>query len=97
MPLVARTRGADRPVGGRGTLMGRCLAVGLPVGSACSGRGACARCVVTVLAGAECLSPVQAQEARTLERQGAEAGQRLSCQCRVVDPAATVLITTGYW
>lgn len=97
MPLVARTRRADLAVGGRGTLMRRCLAAGLPVASACSGRGACARCMVTVLTGGERLSRPGAHEARVLARHDAAAGQRLSCQCRVSDASGPVVITTGYW
>jgi ferredoxin len=97
MPLVARTRRFDRVVGGRGTLMDRCLAAGLPVASACSGRGACARCLVTVLEGAGHLSPVRLREARTLARTLAAPDQRLSCQCRALDPVGAILVTTGYW
>jgi len=97
MALVARTRPADLAVGGLGTLMSRCLAQGLPVASACSGRGACARCLVTVLEGASHLTPIRPHESRTLARQGAGPGQRLSCQCGVADPGAAILITTGYW
>ncbi|WP_257304270.1 (2Fe-2S)-binding protein [Geothrix campi] len=94
---MARTRRADLVIGGKGTLMSRCLAEGLPVASACLGRGACARCVVTVLEGASHLTPLRPRESRTLSRNGAEPGQRLSCQCRLAEPYATVLITTGYW
>lgn len=97
MALVARTHRADLTIGGRGSLMARCVAEGLPVASACSGRGACARCMVTVLEGASNLSPILAHEARTLARHGAGPNLRLSCQCRVMDPAIPVLITTGYW
>jgi len=94
---MARTHRADLVIGGKGSLMARCVAAGLPVASACSGRGACARCMVTVLEGASSLSPILAHEARTLARHGAGADLRLSCQCRVTDPTAAVLITTGYW
>lgn len=97
MALVAHTRLADLAIGGWGTLMNRCLAAGLPVASACSGRGACARCMVTVLAGAAHLTPPHSHESRVLERNEAGPDQRLSCQCRVADPTADVLITTGYW
>ncbi|WP_306592016.1 2Fe-2S iron-sulfur cluster-binding protein [Geothrix sp. 21YS21S-4] len=94
---MARTRRADRVVGGRGTLMARCLAASLPVASACSGRGACARCMVTVLEGATCLSAPRLRERRALARNLAEPDQRLSCQCRVADPGGSILVTTGYW
>ena len=97
MALVARTCRADLAIGGKGTLMDRCLGAGLPVASACSGRGVCARCLVTVLEGASQLTPIRPRESRTLARQGAASGQRLSCQCRVADPGAAILITTGYW
>ena len=101
MALVARTRRAnlttDLIIGGRGTLMGRFLTAGLPVASACSGRGACARCVVTILAGAAHLTPPRPHESQTLARNEAGPDQRLSCQCQVTDPAADILATTGYW
>ena len=97
MPLLARTRRRDRALGTRGTLMAVCQAAGLPVASACSGRGACARCLVTVLSGAEALSRPGVRERRLLARLGIDPAQRLSCQCRVADPSVDVVITTGYW
>jgi len=98
MPLVARTRPRDVVIlGGRGTLMARCLAAGLPVASACSGRGACGKCVMTILEGAERLEPASSHERAVLARNGAAAGQRLGCQCRLRGPAPDLLITTGYW
>jgi ferredoxin len=97
MPVLARTRNRDRALGSRGTLMALCQAGGLPVASACSGRGACARCLVTVLTGAGALSRPAPRERRLLARIGAAADQRISCQCRLDDPSADVVITTGYW
>lgn len=97
MPLVVRTRPTDHQVGGLGTLMARCLAKGLPLASACSGQGACARCVVTVLAGAEALSPPLEREQQVLARVQAAHDQRLGCQCHIQNAAAQVIITTGYW
>ncbi len=96
MALVAQTRRKDHFLDGRGTLMAQCLAVGLPVASACSGRGACGKCVITVLQGAESLRSPDSREAEVLVRNGAGPNQRLSCQC---EPAAAsdLLITTGYW
>jgi len=77
--------------------MARCLAAGLPVASACSGRGACGRCVVTVLRGSELLAPADAHEAEVLARNATEPGQRLSCQLRMPAGEADLLFTTGYW
>lgn len=97
MALVARTRQRDVLIGGRGTLMARCLAAGLPVASACSGRGACGRCVMTLLQGAENLRPASARESAVLARIGAEPDQRLGCQCGMPTGRAELVITTGYW
>jgi adenylate cyclase len=77
--------------------MARCLAVGLPVASACSGRGACGKCVLRILEGAEALSPVDLHELRVLDRNGAAADERLGCQARVEDALTRVVVTTGYW
>jgi 2Fe-2S ferredoxin len=97
MVVVARTRKRDHVLDGRGTLMSRCLAAGLPVASACSGRGACGKCLVTVLRGAEGLTPPSVRETTTLTRNEATPGQRLSCQCRVPAGTMDLLVTTGYW
>lgn len=97
MTLVARTRGRNRTLGTRGTLMALCQAAGLPVASACSGRGACGRCLMTVISGAEALRPPGSRELRVLARLAARPDERLGCQCRLADPSAEVAITTGYW
>ena len=97
MPLVARTRNRDRSLGVRGTLMALCQAGGLPVASACSGRGACGRCLMTVLVGGEDLALPGPRERRLLARLGAGPDQRIGCRCRIADPSADVAITTGYW
>jgi len=97
MAVVARTRTQDYLLYGRGTLMSRCLAVGLPVASACSGRGACGRCVVTLLQGSYLLDPADAHEAEVLARNAAGPDQRLSCQVRMPAEEANLLFTTGYW
>lgn len=97
MAVTAVSRHRPRPLGQKGTLMARCLAVGLPVASSCSGRGSCAKCLVRVLSGWGALEPMDAHEARVLARNGAAADERLSCQARVADAAADISITTGYW
>ena len=97
MVVVARTRRRDHLLSGRGTLMARCLAAGLPVASACSGRGACGRCVVTLLRGSDLFAPPDVHEAEVLAKNGAGPDQRLSCQLRMPGPEADLLLTTGYW
>lgn len=97
MTVLAKTRLRDRVLSGHGTLMGQCLEAGLPVASSCSGRGACARCAVSVLAGMEALSRPGTHELLVLARNGYSEDVRLSCQCRVQKRAEQVLITTGYW
>lgn len=97
MAVVARTRRRDHLLSGRGTLMARCLAAGLPVASACSGRGACGRCVITLLTGSDLFGPPDAHEADVLARNDAGPDQRLSCQLRMPAREADLLITTSYW
>ena len=96
MALVARAHRRYHILGGDGTLLAQCLEVGLPVASACSGRGACGKCVITVLQGAQGLESPTSHEVEVLSKNGAGPNQRLSCQC---EPASAVdlLITTGYW
>jgi len=77
--------------------MARCLAIGLPVASACSGRGACGRCVMTILGGGDGLRAPSARERAVLTRNGAAADQRLGCQCRPPAGLEDLLLTTGYW
>ncbi len=77
--------------------MSRCLAAGLPVASACSGRGACGRCVVTLLQGLDLLEPADAHENEVLAKNAAGPDQRLSCQLRMPPRDADLLFTTGYW
>jgi ferredoxin len=97
VPAVAVTRHRARALGGHGTLMARCLAIGLPVASSCSGRGACGRCAVEILSGAEGLEAADPHEQRVLRLNQLPEGWRLSCQCRVRDAAADLRISTGYW
>lgn len=97
MTIVAKTRLHDRVLSGHGTLMGQCLAAGLPVASTCSGRGACARCAVSVLEGMEAISRPGTHESLVLSRNGLGGNIRLSCQCRVLNRAARIIFTTGYW
>jgi ferredoxin len=96
MAWVARSRRRDHFLDGQGSLMSQCLAVGLPVASACSGRGACGKCMITVLQGAEGLLTPDSHETEVLAKNGAGPDQRLSCQC-LAAKKGDLLITTGYW
>lgn len=95
--LVARTRTCDLEVGGRGTVMARCLEAGLPVASSCSGEGACGRCVLEILEGAESLTRAAQRELRVLRRNGLPEGCRLACRCRVRTEGPRVVVRAGYW
>ncbi len=97
MTILAKTHLHDRVLSGHGTLMRQCLEAGLPVASSCSGRGACAKCAVSVLDGMKALSRPGTHELLVLSRNACPEHVRLSCQCRVMNRAAKVLITTGYW
>lgn len=97
MAVVARTRRRDHILSGPGTLLDQCLGVGLPVASACSGSGACGKCVMSVLRGADSLQPPSPHEAAVLARNGAGANERLGCQCGMPAVGANLLVTTGYW
>ena len=77
--------------------MARCLAVGIPVASSCSGRGSCGQCRVRILSGWEALTPMEAHEREVLVRNGGQTGERLACQARVADASADIVIGTGYW
>lgn len=77
--------------------MARCLAVGIPVASSCSGRGSCGQCRVQVLAGGDALTPMDAHERDVLARNGGRPGERLACQARVAEAAADIVLATGYW
>ncbi len=96
MPVIVQLRRGALALEGNGTLMAICRRAEIPVGSSCSGQGSCGRCLVVVLEGQEALSAPDEHELRVLARIGAQPNQRLSCQCRLVQPA-TVRITTSYW
>jgi ferredoxin len=77
--------------------MARCIEAGLPMASACSGNGACGRCQITILQGAQALEPASPREAAVLAKNGAGTDQRLACQCPMPDANAELLFTTDYW
>jgi adenylate cyclase len=62
----------------------------VPHAQVCSGRARCGTCRVRVDAGAEQLSPPAEMERDALERFGAQAGERLACQARVLGAGIVV-------
>jgi adenylate cyclase len=97
MAVVAQTRQRDQVLEGLGTLLALCEAAGLPLASACSGAGSCGRCLVTILEGAESLSPPEQRELDLLLRLGATPRERAGCQCQAPIGTSTLRFTTGYW
>ncbi|MEO8145167.1 MAG: 2Fe-2S iron-sulfur cluster-binding protein, partial [Betaproteobacteria bacterium] len=62
----------------------------VPHAHVCSGRGRCGTCRVRVEAGADRLSAPEGMERDTLARVGAQAGERLACQARVLGDGVEV-------
>jgi ferredoxin len=67
---------------------------GAPLGNSCGGTGVCARCLVSVVDGAERLSPPTAIELRVGAQRSFAAAERLACQAVVL---GDVTVTAGYW
>jgi len=67
---------------------------GVPVGSACGGRGLCASCKVTVISGEKNLSKPNDRETELAQRNNLQRSERISCQCKVL---GDIEITTSYW
>lgn len=76
------------------TLLEAVQEAGLPIARACGGGGLCARCGVTVLAGAGGLTAEAPDEAEAKERNRVPAALRLACRVRVRGP---VTVTADYW
>lgn len=87
LALTAETR-ADE------TVLDAARRVGAPLGNSCGGVGVCARCRITVVEGADQLSPPTMIEARVSTRRGLAADERLACQAVVLGDC---VVTTGYW
>ncbi|MBW2269919.1 MAG: 2Fe-2S iron-sulfur cluster binding domain-containing protein [Deltaproteobacteria bacterium] len=76
------------------TLIEATRQAGLPMASACGDDGICGRCGVTVLMGADTLSPETGNEAEVKRRNRIAARQRLACRAHT---NGSVEITTSYW
>ena len=76
------------------TLLAAAREAGLPMASACGADGICGRCGVSVLAGAENVSPETGNETEVKRRNRIESSQRLACRAAVGGP---VEISATYW
>lgn len=76
------------------TLLDATLAAGLPIASACGSEGACARCGLEIVAGAENLAPETERERRIKERNRIDPEQRLACRVR---PEGDLTVRASYW
>ena len=76
------------------TLLDVARRAGVPIGNSCGAIGVCARCRITVLSGAENLTPPTAIESQVSQRRKLDPDERLACQAVVTGDCA---ITTTYW
>ncbi|MEZ4332334.1 MAG: 2Fe-2S iron-sulfur cluster-binding protein [Myxococcota bacterium] len=79
---------------GEMTLLDAVVAAGLPIASACGSEGACARCGVEIIAGAEGLDAESERETRIKARNRIDARHRLACRVR---PTADLTVRASYW
>lgn len=79
---------------GAQTLLEATEAVGLPIASACGSEGACARCGLEIVSGAETLEPQSERERRIKERNRIDPGHRLACRVR---PTGDLTVRASYW
>ena len=81
-------------VAGERTLLQATEAAGLPIASACGSEGACARCGLEIVAGADSLEPQSERERRIKERNRIDPGHRLACRVR---PTGDLTVRASYW
>jgi adenylate cyclase len=79
---------------GAQTLLEVTRVAGLPIASACGQNGACARCGLEILEGADALEPETSREARIKERNRIDAELRLACRVR---PRGDLVVRARYW
>ena len=79
---------------GEMTLLEATRAAGLPIASACGENGACARCGLEILQGADAIEPPSEREERIKERNRIEASLRLACR---VHPRGDLTVRASYW
>lgn len=76
------------------TLLEATRAVGLPIASACGENGACARCGLEIVEGADAIEAPSDREVRIKERNRIDEALRLACRVR---PSGDVTVRAAYW
>jgi ferredoxin len=76
------------------TLLEATRKAGLPIASACGENGACARCGLLIVEGADTLEPETEREQRMKERNRIDPDQRLACRIR---PRGNLTVRAAYW
>ena len=76
------------------TLLEATRQAGLPIASACGENGACARCGLQILAGAETLESETEHEQIIKERNRIDPELRLACRVR---PQGDLTVRATYW
>ena len=79
---------------GEVTLLEATRAVGLPIASACGENGACARCGLEIVEGAEAIEAQSDRELRIKERNRIDVELRMACRVR---PSGDVTVRAAYW
>jgi ferredoxin len=68
--------------------------VGLPVAASCGANGACSRCGLEILCGAEALAPESERERVLKQRNRIDSRLRLGCRTSV---EGDLVVTAPYW
>lgn len=76
------------------TLLEATREAGLPIASACGENGACARCGLVVIEGAEAIEAETDREVRIKERNRIDPDLRLACRVR---PRGDMVVRATYW
>jgi len=79
---------------GEKTLLEATREVGLPIASACGENGACARCGLELIQGADTVEPETDREKRIKERNRIHPQLRLACR---VHPSGNLTVRAPYW
>jgi adenylate cyclase len=79
---------------GEMTLLEATRAVDLPIASACGENGACARCGLEIVAGADAIAPETEREETIKARNRIDATLRLACR---VHPRGDMTVRATYW